>query len=93
MTVHSTTLSELSRAMEQAVSRRPLTAEARNRSRFSPCGICGKKEVALGQFFPRVLRFPPVSYIPLVLHDTAKKKKLTSFITGLHQNLKAVVRP
>jgi hypothetical protein len=27
--------------MAQAVSRRPLTAEARVRSRFSPCGICG----------------------------------------------------
>jgi hypothetical protein len=29
------------RAMSQAVSRRPLTAEARVRSRVSPCGICG----------------------------------------------------
>jgi hypothetical protein len=27
--------------MPQAVSRRPLTAEARVRSRVSPCGICG----------------------------------------------------
>jgi hypothetical protein len=31
----------LGRAMDQAVSRRPLTAEARFRSRVSPCGICG----------------------------------------------------
>jgi hypothetical protein len=29
------------RAMAQAVSRRPPTAEARVRSRVSPCGICG----------------------------------------------------
>jgi hypothetical protein len=29
------------RAMAQAVSRRPLTAEARVRSRVSPCRICG----------------------------------------------------
>jgi hypothetical protein len=27
--------------MAQAVSRRPSTAEARARSRVSPCGICG----------------------------------------------------
>jgi hypothetical protein len=27
--------------MAQAVSRRPLNAEARVRSRVSPCGICG----------------------------------------------------
>jgi hypothetical protein len=29
------------RAMAQAVSRRPLTAETRVRSRVGPCGICG----------------------------------------------------
>jgi hypothetical protein len=29
------------RAMVQAVSRRPLTAEARVPARHSPCGICG----------------------------------------------------
>jgi hypothetical protein len=29
------------RAMVQVVSRRPLTAEARVRARFNPCGICG----------------------------------------------------
>jgi hypothetical protein len=41
------------RAMAQAVSRRPLTAE----TRVSPCGICGGQS-ALGQVFPRLLRFP-----------------------------------
>jgi hypothetical protein len=29
------------RAMAQAVSRRPLIAEARVRARVNPCGICG----------------------------------------------------
>jgi hypothetical protein len=67
--------------MAQSVSRRPLTAEARVRSRVSPYGICGVK-VALGQVFPRVLLFFPVSFIPPVLHYT--KKKLIIFITGLH---------
>jgi hypothetical protein len=31
----------MGRAMAQAVSRRPLTAEARVRARVNPCGICG----------------------------------------------------
>jgi hypothetical protein len=42
-------------------------------------------KVALGQVFPLVLRFYPVSFIPPVLHYTEKrKKKLIIFITGLH---------
>jgi hypothetical protein len=32
---------DIGRAMSQAVSRRPLTAEARVRCRVGPCGICG----------------------------------------------------
>jgi hypothetical protein len=41
--------------------------------------------VALGQVFPRVLRFSPVTFIPPVLHYTEKRKKnLIIFITGLH---------
>jgi hypothetical protein len=41
--------------------------------------------VALGQVFPPVLWFSPVSFIPPVLHYTKKKtKKLIIFITGLH---------
>jgi hypothetical protein len=31
------------RVVAQAVSRRPLTAEARVRSRISPCGFCGRQ--------------------------------------------------
>jgi hypothetical protein len=42
-------------------------------------------KVALGQIFPRVLPFFPVILIPPVLHYTEKrKKKLTIFVTGLH---------
>jgi hypothetical protein len=54
-------------AMAQAVSFRLLTAEARVRSRVSPCGICGGQR-ALVQVFPRVLLFSPVNFIPPVLH-------------------------
>jgi hypothetical protein len=46
--------------MVQAVSRRPLTAETRVRSRVSPCGFVVDK-VALGQVSPRVPRFSPVN--------------------------------
>jgi hypothetical protein len=41
------------------------------------------EKVALGQVFPRGLRFSPVSFIPPVLHYTEDGKKLI-FITGLH---------
>jgi hypothetical protein len=41
-------------------------------------------KVALGQVFPRVLRFCHVSFIPPVLHYKEKRKKLIIFITGLH---------
>jgi hypothetical protein len=43
----------LGRAMAQAVSRWPLTAEAR----VNPCGICGGQS-GTGAGFLRVLRFP-----------------------------------
>jgi hypothetical protein len=110
--------------MAQAVSRRPVTAEARVRSRLSPCGICGGQsgtgtgfppstsvfpckfystgfplqgktgsipvhvgfvvdKVALGQVFPRVLRFSLVNFIPPVLHYKGGGERII-FITGLH---------
>jgi hypothetical protein len=50
-------------AMTQAVSRRPLTAEASVRARVSPCGICGG-HVVLGQAFLLVLRF----YLSISFH-------------------------
>jgi hypothetical protein len=55
------------RAMAQAVSRRPLTAEARVRFRFSPCDICGGQS-GTGTGFSPSCRFYPVNLIPLVLH-------------------------
>jgi hypothetical protein len=39
--------------------------------------------VALGQVFPRVLRFSPVNIIPPVLHYLEERKKRIIFITGL----------
>jgi hypothetical protein len=41
-------------------------------------------KVALGQGFPRVVRFSSVNVIPPVLHDSEKRKKLIIFVTGLH---------
>jgi hypothetical protein len=41
-------------------------------------------KVALGQVFPRVLRFSPVNFISPLLHYLRKSKKLIIFITGLH---------
>jgi hypothetical protein len=44
-------------------------------------------KVALGQVFLRVLRFSPVSIIPLVLHYNGKAEKIIIFIifTGLYK--------
>jgi hypothetical protein len=47
----------LGRAMAQAVSRWPLTAEVRVRARVNPCGICGGQS-GTGPGFLRVLRLP-----------------------------------
>jgi hypothetical protein len=41
-------------------------------------------KVALGQVFPRVLLFSPANFIPPVLHYKEKRKKLITFIAGLH---------
>jgi hypothetical protein len=66
--------------MAQAVSRRPLTAEAR----VSPCGICGGQN-GTGTGFS-----PSTSVFPCQFHSTGAplhvktKKKLIIFITGLH---------
>jgi hypothetical protein len=53
--------------MAQAVSRRPLIAEARVRSRVSPCGVCGEQS-GTGTGFSPSCRFSPANFIPLVLH-------------------------
>jgi hypothetical protein len=52
--MRSKTWRTVGRAMAQAVSRRPLTAEARVRSRVSPCGIFGGQIGTVTGFFPRV---------------------------------------
>jgi hypothetical protein len=66
--------SHLGRAIAQAVSRRPLTTEARFRSQVSPCGICGGKSCTGTGPPPPVLRFSPVNFIPPVLHYKEKQK-------------------
>jgi hypothetical protein len=48
----------LGRAMAQALSHRPLTAEARVRSRVSPCGICGGQSGTGTGFSPSTSGFP-----------------------------------
>ena len=72
------------RAMAQAVSRRPLTADARVRSRLGPCGICGGRS-SVGIGFS-----PSTSVFPCQFHSTRSPLKWKSrrnifiFITGLH---------
>jgi hypothetical protein len=50
--------------MAQTVSRRPVTAEARNRSRISQCGICG------GQSGTGIGFYPSTSVFPCQFHST-----------------------
>jgi hypothetical protein len=67
--------------MAQAVSRRPLTAVPRVRSRVSPCGICG------GQSGTGIGFSPSTSVFPCQFHSTGAplhEKTLIVFITGLH---------
>ena len=69
--------------MAQAVSRRPVTADARVRSRVSPRGICG------GQSGTGTGFLPSTSVFPCQFHSTGapllgKTKKLIIFITELH---------
>jgi hypothetical protein len=53
--------------MAQAVSRWPLTAEARVRTRVNPCGICGGQSGTGTGFSQEFFAFP-VSIIPPGFH-------------------------
>jgi hypothetical protein len=78
--------------MAQAVSRRPLTVEARVRSRVSQCGICGGQSGTVTGFSTST-SVSLVSFIPPVLHYLEKRKKIIIFITGCTLSLKAAVCP
>jgi hypothetical protein len=77
---------DVGRAMAQAVNRRPPTAEARVRSRVTPCGICGGQS-DIGTGFS-----PSSSVFPCQFHSTGapllgKGQKIIIiliFIIGLH---------
>ena len=56
-----------SRAMPQAVSRRPVATEAWVQSQAILCGIFGG-HITLEQGFLQILRFSPVTIIPPMFH-------------------------
>jgi hypothetical protein len=71
--------------MAQAVSRRPLTAETRVRSRVSPCRICGGQSGTETGFSPSTSVFPCQFHSTgAPLHEKNEKKLILFFITGLH---------
>jgi hypothetical protein len=83
----------LGRATAQAVSRWPLTAEARVRSQVRPCGICGEQS-GTGLGFS-----PSTSVFPCEFHSTGAplqgktKKTNKSSSQGCTISIKAVVSP
>jgi hypothetical protein len=75
-------------AMTQAVSRRPVTAEARVRSWVSPRGVCGGQS-GTGTGFSPSTSVSPVNFIPPVLYYMEKRKKnLSSSSQGCTISLK-----
>jgi hypothetical protein len=65
--------------MAQAVSRRPLTAEVRVRSRVSPCGICGEQSGTGTGFLPSTSVFP-CQFISTGAPLQGKTKKKTNHL-------------
>jgi hypothetical protein len=60
-------MSTVDRAIAQAVSRRPLTAEVRVRAGVSLCGICGGQSGIRKGFSPSSLIFPCQYYFTMAL--------------------------
>jgi hypothetical protein len=83
------------RAMAQAVSRRPLIAEARLRSRVSVCVICGGQSGTGKGFSPSTLVFPFQFHSTgaTLLVNIKKTDYLSSSSQGCTISLKALVRP
>ena len=70
--------------MAQAVSRRPLTAGARVRSRVSSCGIYGGQSGIGTVFSPEYFGFPMLISFHRCSITFKNEKNLSSFITELH---------
>jgi hypothetical protein len=70
--------------MAQAASRRPLTTEARVRSRVSPCRICGGQSGTGTGFSPSTSVFRCQFHSNGAPLQRKTKKNLIIFITGLH---------
>jgi hypothetical protein len=67
--------------MAQAVSRRPLTAEAWVRFRLGPCGICGGQSGTGTGFSPSTSVFPlSISFYRCYITWKHEKKKLIIFL-------------
>jgi hypothetical protein len=69
--------------MAQAVSRRPLTAEARVRSRVIPCGICGG-QICTGTGFSPSTSIFLISFYSTGVPLLGEIKILIISITGLY---------